>query len=102
MRNINAKITKRDKDEFVDLLRAHAVRRAEFEAILTDMFTPAELHEFTARLQIVKRLAQKASQREVCRDLHVALQTVARGARVLESGSGVLAKAVHHKGIQKT
>ncbi len=97
MRNINAKITKKDREEFVELLRKYAPHRAEFESLLEDILTPAEIHEFVARLQIVKRLAEGASQREVCRELHVALQTVARGSRVLEHGTGVLAKAVRYR-----
>ncbi|OGZ00464.1 MAG: hypothetical protein A2946_00425 [Candidatus Liptonbacteria bacterium RIFCSPLOWO2_01_FULL_53_13] len=97
MRNINAKIARKDRDEFIELLRAHASRREAFESLLEDIFTPGEMHEFVARLQIVKRLAEEMPQRTVCEELHVALQTVNRGARVLETGTGVLARAVHYR-----
>lgn len=92
MRNLNAKIGKKDREELVELLRKSASNKAFFEDLFSDLFTPAELAEVTARLQIVKQLAEGITQRDVCEHLHVGLGTVTRGARILEKGTGALAK----------
>ena len=97
MRNVNAKIGRRDREELVELLRKSAQNKAFFEDLLADLFTPAELAELTARLQIVKRLAGGMAQRDVCEDLHVGLGTVTRGSRILEKGAGALAKVTGYE-----
>jgi Trp operon repressor len=88
MRNINARITKKDRDELVLALQNAARDKAYFEALLKDLLTPAEINEFVARFQIVKRLVRGETQRDIASALHVALVTVGRGSRALEESSG--------------
>lgn len=51
---------------------------------LDDLLTEKELREMSSRLQILKRLLNKMSQREVAAELKVGIATVTKGAVVLK------------------
>ena len=94
MRNINVKISSKDKEEFLTLLRRTAGNKGLFEALIQDLLTPAEITEFAIRLQIVKRLSKGGSQRDISRELHISPATVTRGNRILNYGQGGFQKAL--------
>lgn len=63
-----------DKDLMFDFLR--------------DLFTPSEFQEIPKRLQIVKKLAQGVSQRQIAEELNLGVATVTRGSRELQNKKG--------------
>jgi len=78
---------KRYKKELAELL-ARIKNPKIMEALLDDLFTPVEGIEISKRLQIVKRLAEGESQRQVAEDLKVGIATVTRGSRELKKKTG--------------
>ena len=64
--------------------------RRFLEVILTD----DEFAELSKRLQILKRLVKNNSQREIAKDLKVAIATVSRGANELKKGKEKVEKMI--------
>lgn len=65
-------------------------------ALLEELLTPHELDALAERWQIVQLLLGGRSQRDIRDQLHVAIATVSRGARVVKYGSGIFRK--YYKG----
>lgn len=95
MRNKNAKITKKDREELFRFLQKAAGDESLLRAFVYDILTPAEINELVARLQIVKLLARGLTQREVAEKLHVSIQTVTRGAKALGNSQGAFTTFSH-------
>lgn len=55
---------------------------------LQDMMTPAEFDKLAIRWQIVKRLNNGETHREIAGDLGIGISTVTRGARELRNKKG--------------
>jgi len=53
---------------------------------LKGLFTPQELEQLPIRLEIVKRLKQGQSQRQIAQDLKIGIATVTRGALEIKKG----------------
>ena len=60
--------------------------KKELEDFLTAILTPRELEEIPTRLQIIKKLKQGISQRDIADELGVGVATVTRGSRELQKG----------------
>lgn len=88
MRNPNAKVGERETSELISLLEKAAKEPGMLKKVLTDILTPAELREVTARWQIIKHLSKGESHRNVAADLHIGVATVARGTQALAKTSG--------------
>lgn len=97
MRNPKAKIGERERSEILQLLELAGKEHGVIKKIAADLFTPAELNEFAARWQIIKRLTRGESQRKIAQDLHVGIATVVRGARALANSSGGFAWILRRK-----
>ncbi len=54
--------------------------------LLQDFLTPQELEDLVLRWEIIKLLHQGVPQREIAKELGVAIGTVSRGARELKYG----------------
>ncbi len=54
--------------------------------LLQDFLTPQELEDLVLRWEIIKLLHQGLPQREIAKELGVAIGTVSRGARELKYG----------------
>ncbi len=76
------------KDDLLEVLTLAAKDRRLFDAFLRDILTPAEYREIAERWQIIKQLEQGSTQRDISRDLGVAIGTVTRGSRILENPTG--------------
>ena len=57
----------------------------EVTKFLTWILTPRELEKLPLRLQIVKRLKKKMTQRRIARELGVGIGTITRGSRELRT-----------------
>lgn len=60
--------------------------RVEAIGFLKGILTPQELSDITQRLQIVKRLKQGMTQRQIAEELGVGIATVTRGSKELQKG----------------
>lgn len=62
------------------------------DAFIRDLLTPTEYDDIALRWQIVKRLETGGQQRDISRELKVAIATVTRGSRVLANENSAFAK----------
>ncbi|MCF7825376.1 MAG: trp operon repressor [Candidatus Marinimicrobia bacterium] len=58
----------------------------QMSKLLQDFLTPQELEDLVLRWEIIKLLHQGLPQREIAKELGVAIGTVSRGARELKYG----------------
>ena len=67
---------------------------ALIDGFLRSILTPKEVHDLSARWELVKRLRRGASQRTIARDLGVSLCKITRGSRELKRARSPLLRAV--------
>ena len=66
--------------------------KGELSELLTAILSPLELEDVVKRWQIVKRLIEGASQREIRDELGVSIATITRGSREIQYGNGIFNK----------
>jgi TrpR-related protein YerC/YecD len=77
---------------------------AEIEKFLGDLLTPTELESFAGRWEVAQQLSSGKTQRAVAKDTGVALVTVTRVNKFLNSGFGgykLLIDRLHHSPAQE-
>ena len=60
------------------------------EEVLSALLTPSEAHDLSARWQLVKRLDQGETQRQIAKDLGLSLCKITRGSRELKKPDSAL------------
>lgn len=88
MPNISEKVKEQYIQEVLSVIRDAARRKQLFEEFMTDILTPEEIEKLALRWQIVKKLNQNETQRDVARDMKVSIGTITRGARMLRNQAG--------------
>ncbi len=77
---------------------AEAVARVtdprELEKFLSELLTPAELHDLVLRWELLELLEQGVSQRKVAEALGVSLCKITRGAKILKRPDSVAARVL--------
>lgn len=76
------------KKELLDLFSKIPKEKDFLALFLKDMFTPNEIETLALRWQIVKKLNEGATHREVVGDLKLGIATVNRGSRALRNKIG--------------
>jgi len=61
----------------------------EMEAFLREVLTPAELRDLALRWELMQRLQQGQTQRQIAADLGVSLCKITRGARILKQKGAI-------------
>ncbi|MFA6023690.1 MAG: Trp family transcriptional regulator [Candidatus Gracilibacteria bacterium] len=56
--------------------------------LLSDLLTPAEIHDIHERILIMQELYKGKPQREIAKKLGVSIAKVSRGSQVLQYGEG--------------
>ena len=78
------------KQEFTHTELAHILtsitEAKQMSELLQDFLTPQELEDLVLRWEIIKLLHKGLPQREIAKELGVAIRTVSRGARELKYG----------------
>ncbi|MBT3228182.1 MAG: transcriptional regulator [Candidatus Marinimicrobia bacterium] len=78
------------KQEFTHTELAHILtsitEAKQMSELLQDFLTPQELEDLVLRWEIIKLLHKGLPQREIAKELGVAIGTVSRGARELKYG----------------
>ena len=86
---------------------AEAVTRVtdprEVEVFLSELLTPAELHDLVLRWELLELLEQGVSQRKVAETLGISLCKITRGAKVLKRSGSIAARvlAQNNRSVQK-
>jgi len=80
--------------ELFGLIRTLKSRR-ELREFLTMLLTPREYEELVKRWQIVRRLLEGKTQRDVRDTVDVSIATVTRGSRVVHDGPTCALKYYH-------
>ena len=73
--------------------------RAEVDAFLQDLCTPAELEALVDRWRVVPYLLQGLSYREIHERTSVSVTTIGRVARFLQQGNGGYRAVVAHAAV---
>lgn len=82
-------VTKRELKKISRLMTR--VRDAdEMAALLTELFTPTELHDLFLRLRLLDLLLDGASQRKIAATLRISLCKITRGSRILKNPRAVV------------
>ena len=79
------------KKELINLIDSSR-NKGEMDGLLTALLTPSEYEELAKRWQIVKKLIEGVTQREIKKELNVSIATVTRGSREIQYGNGVFKK----------
>lgn len=64
----------------------------QMERFLSEVLTDTERHDLALRWELMKRLKQGMSQREIAAELGISLCKITRGARILKNAKTVSAK----------
>jgi TrpR family transcriptional regulator, trp operon repressor len=68
------------------------------ESVLTALLTPAEAKDLSARWELVKRLDQGETQRQIAKEMRLSLCKITRGSRELKKPQSALKALVElHK-----
>ena len=67
------------------------------EAFLHEILTPTEFHDLAMRWELMQRLGQGHTQRQIAADLGVSLCKITRGARILKRKEAVSKQYLHVK-----
>lgn len=59
------------------------------ESFLQEILTPAEFHDLTKRWELMERLQEGHTQRQIAADLGVSLCKITRGAKILKRKEAV-------------
>lgn len=62
------------------------------EAVLSALLTPSEAYDLSARWELVKRLEEGETQRQIAKELHLSLCKITRGSRELKKPDSALKK----------
>ncbi len=66
----------------------------ELEKFLSELLTPAELHDLVLRWELLELLEQGVSQRKVAAKLGISLCKITRGAKILKRPGSVAARVL--------
>ncbi len=69
----------------------------ELEKFLSELLTPAELHDLVLRWELLELLEQGVSQRKVAEALGISLCKITRGAKILKRPGSVAARVLAQK-----
>ncbi len=81
-------------ESYNDLLDvfARVESRQDMKALFEDMFTDAEIKDFTIRWKLMNDLYQHVSQRAIASELRISLCRITRGSRMLKKKDGYVRK----------
>lgn len=81
-------------ESYNDLLDvfARVESRQDMKALFEDMFTNAEIKDFTIRWKLMNDLYQHVSQRAIASELRISLCRITRGSRMLKKKDGYVRK----------
>lgn len=85
------KSLKKEKD-FLLKLFSELKTESEIFDFLSAVLTPSELNNLRERMEIIRGILEKKSQRQIAKETGASLATISRGSREIQFGSGILQK----------
>ena len=81
-------------ESYNDLLDvfARVESRQDMKALFEDLFSDAEIKDFTIRWKLMNDLYQHVSQRAIASELRISLCRITRGSRMLKKKDGYVRK----------
>jgi Trp operon repressor len=68
--------------------------QTEMERFLGEILTPAELHDLALRWELMNKLSQGDSQRQIASELRISLCKITRGAKILKDVQSISRKFI--------
>ena len=86
-------------ESYNDLLDvfARVESRQDMKALFEDMFTDAEIKDFTIRWKLMNDLYQHVSQRTIASELKISLCRITRGSRMLKKSNGYVKRLLSER-----
>ena len=86
-------------ESYNDLLDvfARVESRQDMKALFEDMFTNAEIKDFTIRWKLMNDLYQHVSQRAIASELRISLCRITRGSRMLKKSDGYVRRLLEKR-----
>lgn len=69
----------------------------DMKALFEDMFTDAEIRDFTIRWKLMNDLYQHVSQRTIASELKISLCRITRGSRMLKKSNGYVKRLLSER-----
>jgi Trp operon repressor len=66
-------------------------------ALFEDLFTPAELKDFTLRWELLNELYQHVPQRQIAKELQISLCKITRGSKILKNPESPIRKELSRR-----
>ena len=86
------KHTPQPEVEALAALLAASASAGNLPVLLREILTPAELHNLTLRLRLLRMLCDGVSQRNITAALGISLCKITRGSRILKNPESISAK----------
>jgi TrpR family trp operon transcriptional repressor len=67
------------------------------DRFLSEILTPAELHDLALRWELMNKLSQGDSQRQIASELGISLCKITRGAKILKDMQSISRKFLAEK-----
>ncbi len=85
-------MTKRKRKVRLGAALASLKTTASVERFLKEMLTPREYHDLALRWELMELLVDGVPQRKIAEQLGISLCKITRGARILKTKNGIVAK----------
>ena len=71
----------------------------QIEAFFKEILSEKELEDIQLRWELMKKLKEGESQRNIAKELHVSLCKITRGAKILKQPNGIINKILSNERI---
>lgn len=71
----------------------------QIEAFFKEILSEKELEDIQLRWELMKKLKEGESQRNIAKELHVSLCKITRGAKILKQPDGIINKILSNEKI---
>lgn len=87
------------ESSYKDLIKVFTRVESEeaMDSLFKDLFTPAELKDFTLRWKLLNDLYQHIPQRKIAKDLKISLCKITRGSRILKNPDSPIKKELSRR-----
>ncbi|MBR1918123.1 MAG: transcriptional regulator [Spirochaetales bacterium] len=87
------------EESYEDLMKVFAEVESvdDMKALFTDIFTPAEIKDFTIRWKLMNDLMEGKPQRKIASDLRISLCRITRGSKMLKKKEGYVSRLLHDR-----
>ncbi len=87
------------EESYDDLMKVFSEVKSEedMKSLFADIFTPAEIKDFTIRWKLMNDLMEGKPQRKIASDLRISLCRITRGSKMLKKRDGYVSRLLHDR-----